>query len=89
MSNSRIYNLSPSEGEKFEESLATNKVKFNYKVTLTDDHWIRFTNPPTQYDIAQARGRANNASRRLKLVNRLRDKIAENKKTLQLEGDSQ
>jgi hypothetical protein len=89
MSTSRIYNLTRSDTEKFEESLATNKVTFDYKVTLTDDHWIRFTDPPTQYQIAQAKGRASLASRRLKLLNRLKDKVAQKNKTLQLEGGSQ
>lgn len=84
MSDSRIFNLTLSDAHKLEESLATNKVKFDYKVNLTDDHWIRFTDPPTQYQIAEEQGRANNASRRLKLLNRLKNKIADHKKKLQL-----
>jgi hypothetical protein len=85
MSNSRIYNLTLADGEKLEESLTKNKFTYDYKVNLNEDHWIRFTNPPTQYEVAAARGRAKTNSSRLKTLNRLKDKIGQRKKALKIE----
>lgn len=77
MSNSVLYNLYEDEIPQMEASANNWKKKFDYRVQIDENNYTMFLKPPTQWDLADARGKANNNSRRLNLLNRLNKKIAQ------------
>lgn len=76
MSNSVLYNLYEDEIPNMEASAKNWKRTFDYRVQTDDNNYTMFLKPPTQWDIADARGKAKNNSRRLVVQNRLAKKIA-------------
>lgn len=82
MSYSRVYNLSETDADQLEKTAKQWKTPMLYKFQLDDNNWQGFTNPPTHKDMVLAKSRAYHNTRKLNVVNRLKDKIADRKKAL-------
>lgn len=85
MSNSQLFELTQDEIAAIETKLSLRKEQYNYKVNLTEDHTVRFLRPPSQYDLATAKGRANSYQRRISTLNRLKEKLAQRNQVPKIE----